>query len=129
MPKKNTTFDPENTIPTVKHGGGSIMMWGRFSSSGTGQLVKINGIMDGALYHNILNENLTKSAKQLKMGHHFVFQQESNPKHCAKTPQEWFKEDKIKVLGWPSSNPDLSPIENRWEKLKVAVHRQSPSNL
>ena len=49
--------------------------------------------------------------------------------HIAKTTQEWFKETKIKVLGWPSLNPDLIPIENKWEKFKVALHKRSPSNL
>ena len=84
-----------------------------------------NGIIDGAMHHNILNENLMKSAEQLKMGRHFVFQQDNDR---AKTMQEWFKEAKIKVLGWPSQSPDLNPIENMWRKLKIAVHEGSLSN-
>ena len=46
----NTSHHPENTIPTMKHGGGSIMLWGCFSSAGSGKLVRIEGIMDGAKY-------------------------------------------------------------------------------
>jgi hypothetical protein len=31
------------TIPTVKHGGGCIMLWGGLSAAGTGRLVWIEG--------------------------------------------------------------------------------------
>ena len=85
--------------------------------------------VDGAMYRNILSENLMKTAKKLKIWQRLVFKQDNDPKHIAKTTQEWFKETKIKLLGWPSLNPDLNPIENKREKLKVALHKQSPSNL
>ncbi len=48
--RKNAAYDPKNTIPTVKHGGGNIMLWGCFSAKGTGQLHRIKGMMDGAMY-------------------------------------------------------------------------------
>jgi hypothetical protein len=34
---------PKDTIPTVKHGGGSIMLWGCVAAGGTGALHKIVG--------------------------------------------------------------------------------------
>ncbi len=39
--KRNAAYDSKNTIPTVKHGGGNIMLWGYFSAKGTGQLPNI----------------------------------------------------------------------------------------
>ena len=43
---KNAEYD---TIPTVKHGGGNLMLWGCFSAKGTGQLHCIEGTMDGVM--------------------------------------------------------------------------------
>ena len=46
--KSNTAHHPKNTIPIVKHSGGSILLWGCLSSAGTGALVWMEGKMDGA---------------------------------------------------------------------------------
>ena len=56
------------TIPTMKHGGGSIMLWGCFSAEGTGRLVRIEGKMNGAKYKEFLDENLLQSAQDLRLG-------------------------------------------------------------
>ena len=56
------------TIPTVKHSGGSIMLWGCFSVAGTGRLVRIEAKMKGAKYREILDENLLQSIQDLRLG-------------------------------------------------------------
>ena len=42
--KNGEAWKPKNTIPTVKHKGGSIMLWGCFASGEPGVLHKIDGI-------------------------------------------------------------------------------------
>jgi hypothetical protein len=51
---KRNVWRKSGTIPTVKHGGCSIMLWGCFSAAGTGRLVRIEGKMKGAKYREIL---------------------------------------------------------------------------
>ncbi|KAG2466802.1 TC1A transposase, partial [Polypterus senegalus] len=123
--KPGTAHHQANTIPTVKHGGGSIMLWGCL---GTGRLVRIKRKMTAALYRDILDENLLQSALDLRLGRRFIFQQDNNLKHTAKISKEWLQDNSVNVLEWPSQSPDLNPIEHLWRDLKMAVHRRFPSN-
>ncbi len=127
--KPGTAHHLSNTVPTVKHGGGSIMLWGCFSAAGTGRLVAIEGKMNAAKYRDILDENLLQSAQDLRLGRRFTFQQDNDPKHTAKIMKEWLHNNSVTVLEWPSQSPDLNPIEHLWRDLKMAVHQRLPSNL
>ena len=56
------------TIPTVKHCGKGIMLWGCFSVAGTGRLVRIEGKINRANYREILEQNLLQSTQDLRLG-------------------------------------------------------------
>ena len=44
--RKSEAYSKKNTMPTVNHGGGSALLWGCFTSSGTGNLQHVEGKMD-----------------------------------------------------------------------------------
>ena len=102
---------------------------GMFYMAGTGKLVRIDGVMDGAQYREILEGNLFQSSRDLRPGRRFTFQQDNDPKHTAKVTHEWFKAKHLHVVEWPSQRPDLNPIENLQYDLKIAVHQQEPIQL
>jgi len=72
--KKNAELHP-------KHGGGNIMLWGGFSAKETGKLIRAEGRMNGAMYCEILSQNLLPSVRALKMKRGWIFQHDNDPKH------------------------------------------------
>ncbi len=52
-------------LPTVKHGGGSIMVWGCMTTAGTGELRFIGGNMDSNMHCDIPKQKMMPSLPKL----------------------------------------------------------------
>ncbi len=89
-------------LPTVKHGGGSVMVWGCMSAASTGELQFIEGTMNAKMYCDILKQSMIPSLRRL--GCRAVFQHDNDPKHTSKTTTALLKKWRVKVICGVSSN-------------------------
>lgn len=138
--REGESLDDACLIPTVKHGGGSILVWGCFNAAGVGVLKRIEGTITGEAYRQILIHHAMPEMKKLLEAEPehvaWLFQHDNAPPHRA-NPVKRYLDTKVadwggrlNVLPWPSQSPDLNPIESVWAYIKKNLkNRTKPSNL
>ena len=107
------------------------MIWGYFSVKNVGKISVIDDKMNAQKYKKILQENLMSSVESLELPYDYIFQQDNDPRHTAKSTKKWLSENNINVLQWPSQSPDLNPIGNLcwFLKIQISKHLKSENNM
>lgn len=126
--RKGERLNPKNIKGTVKHGGGSVLVWGCMSATGVGSLVFIEGIMDHKVYIDILKTHLESSVTKLGIRDTYIFSQDNDPKHTAFNTRLWLLYNTRKQVKTPAQSPDLNPIEHLWAHLERKIRGRRINN-
>ncbi|EIE91839.1 hypothetical protein RO3G_16550 [Rhizopus delemar RA 99-880] len=88
---------------TVKHGGGSLMVWSCISWYGVGYIVDVGRNIDKSVYLSVLQDDLVKCMTDyckengLRMTD-FKFMLDNNPKHKSKIVSEWLSKQDFTTM-------------------------------
>lgn len=117
-----------NTIPTVKHGGGTIMLWAVFLPLVLDIYIYIY-IYKSEDYQGILEWSLLRSVQ--KLGSKVLgLSTEQWPKaHNQKNTKEWLKTKRWTVLNFPAMSSDLNTVKNLWRELNTPTAKKGSCKL
>ena len=123
-------YEERNTIPTVKFGCGSVMVWGCFWGGGFGPLKVIDvGTVNQDEYVNILAKTLLSWLVEVadREEREMVLQEDGATCHTGAYAQWWKQGHQIRGFEyWPAQSPDLNPIEHIWDALGRLVEKRRP---
>ena len=115
------------TKKTVEFRGGSVMVFGMFSSQGTTPLVRLQTRVNAQIYKNIVQDHVVPIIRNSGFDR-ATFMQDNAPYHKAKVIMSYLSMQDFKIMDWPLQSPDLNPIENLWKTFGVKVRERNPTN-
>ena len=121
-------YEAKYCIPSVKQAS-KIMIWACFSGKGGRGAIwfcKVGQTVGAEVYKQILEEKLLPFLKIQQVEY---FQHDGAPCHQARSVKTFLQSSAVPVIGpWPGSSPDLNPIENLWQQMKIKVAARHPTS-
>ena len=119
-----TRYDARNIQERARSGRVGVSYWGWMSSYGSGELVRVDGTLNGREYIQILENVMlpTVRAMMIPEPEPFIFVQDKSRIHTSHVVTEWFRRHpEIQVMDWPVKGCDMNPIENLWGIMKKEI--------
>ena len=113
---------PSKFKPRPKHPV-KVHVWGGISKQGATAVAIFTGIMTATRYTQILDAALLPFKEDV-FPSGFRFQQDNDPKHCARYTRDYFTRNDINWWCTPAESPDLNPIENVWGSMKEFLRKE-----
>jgi transposase len=102
-----------------------LNVWGGISVKGKTDIYIFQENMNASLYKEILDEQLLPDAKRLYGKRQWKLLHDNDPKHTSNVVNEFITNKRIKTVeNWPSSSPDINPIENIWSMMKTDMNKK-----
>ena len=118
-------------MPSVKNGGGSVLVWEAFANCKVGDLHQLKGKLNQTGYHSTLQHHAIPSEIWL-VGQGFILLPDYDPKHTSKLCQWLIKSKKIQhvlqLMSCLVKSADLNPIELVWNELNQLVRAKQATS-
>ena len=119
--KPNSGLSPTRIKPTVKHGRGSIMVWGCMTFEGVGHFC------DSELYKSILSGELMKTIEFYSLKRKdVIFQHDTDPKHSPKTTKEWSFKIALGFLTGLLEVQTWTRLNTLWDEVSRRLRNTNP---
>ena len=121
-----------NFVPCEQGGGGGVVIvWGCMADGARGPLMIYSGKLTGPAYIDVIEETLPMFIQNRfdANNNDWVYMHDNAPSHRAAYTKNWMKENKINLLIWSPSSPDLNPIENLWDHMDKHLRTLKPISV
>lgn len=108
----------------VSYRATKVHVWAGISLEGATGICIFDGVMDGPLYIQILQQTLLPFLRDvLPHGHRFMA--DNDPKNASRLNQQFVADSRINCWRTPAESPDCNPIKNLWHELKEFIRRET----